>query len=454
MQKTKSEKKARIINFFDEVAETAHGEYDAESKRALKAKEIARSIVFDMLSDIANKKILDVGCGPGKYTAKLLQRNATVVGMDVSLNMLRICNENYSNEKMALCLADLEYIPFKEKSFDVILCVDLLHTFTKESREIIIDNLIKFVTPGGMIILDNRNSWCPYLWFGWSKKNPVGYVETFSISSVTRKLKENGCYNIQTKGIYFPLITSPIVIIKGNIKSKNKVQANGLSYHQLRLKRLDYRYRLKRRTQEVTNAIKSYSGKNKPRVLDVGTADGLMLNALDNGKSIKVSGSIGLDVATESFKRNGEHVFEFVQGDALNLPFKDAIFDVVIATAVLEHVLDVNKTIKELNRVLTKNGLCVTSVPDPYLDKIATRIGYEAGNEHIQSLSLSEIEKFFVSQGFNVLKAEKFMLSPIGLLPFEQKVEKIIQKVGLDCLMCNQLIVCRKADSPLSTLPD
>ena len=226
-------------------------------------------------------------------------------------------------------------------------------------------------------------------------------------------------------------------------------------YHELRLKRVDYRYRLRRRTQEVIDAIKKYSSKDSPTVLDVGTADGLMLNALGKSKNINITRSIGLDASTESFKHDEEKAFEFMQGDARNLPFKEGVFDVVIATAVLEHVPDINKTLSEFNRICAINGICIATTPDPLIDKIGTLIGYNKEPElHVQTLTLSTLADFFKSAGFKVLKAEKFMLSPIGLLPVEQKVEEVIRKIGLDGLMCNQLIVCQKTDSFLSALPD
>lgn len=126
----------------------------------------------------------------------------------------------------------------------------------------------------------------------------------------------------------------------------------------------------------------------------------------------------------------------------------------MVATAVIEHLPDVNKTIKEFNRILNKNGLCIITIPDPFWDKIATKIGYEKADEHVQSLSILGIKKFFISNGFMILKVEKFMMSPIGLLPFEQKVEEVIRKIGLDGLMCNQLVICQKINSFLSALSD
>lgn len=53
--------------------------------------------------------------------------------------------------------------------------------------------------------------------------------------------------------------------------------------------------------------------------------------------------------------------FEFVQADIQNLPFDDAKFDIVIANHMMYHVPDINKGIKEVYRVLKKDGLFYTS---------------------------------------------------------------------------------------------
>lgn len=49
--------------------------------------------------------------------------------------------------------------------------------------------------------------------------------------------------------------------------------------------------------------------------------------------------------------------------DAHNLPFKDETFNVVIITAVLEHVIDPFCVTNELHRVLKKNGLIYSEIP-------------------------------------------------------------------------------------------
>ena len=52
-----------------------------------------------------------------------------------------------------------------------------------------------------------------------------------------------------------------------------------------------------------------------------------------------------------------------IQGDGQCLPFKDGVFDCVISIDVLEHVPYPEKMIKEIQRVLKRNGTLILSTP-------------------------------------------------------------------------------------------
>ena len=166
-----------------------------------------------------------------------------------------------------------------------------------------------------------------------------------------------------------------------------------------------------------------------------------MLNKLCQELNIKMP--VGLDFSAELLKTNPHHTSHFVQADACELPFDDGVFDVVVATAVIEHVPDAGKMIEECYRVLSENGLCIVTTPDPFFEHIATKIGYFEEELHNETFKLPELKSLFESQGFKILKAEKFMMSPIGF-PHEVKIEKILKSIGLGFLLLNQLVVCLK----------
>ena len=70
-----------------------------------------------------------------------------------------------------------------------------------------------------------------------------------------------------------------------------------LDYYQKRKSNKSFAYRLKRRTDEVLNSILKFKGKNIERLLDAGTADGMMLDEINS--KLKISHSVGFDISKE-----------------------------------------------------------------------------------------------------------------------------------------------------------
>ena len=52
-----------------------------------------------------------------------------------------------------------------------------------------------------------------------------------------------------------------------------------------------------------------------------------------------------------------------IKADICNLPFNDNIYDYILCNHVLEHIYDDEKAMKEIFRVLNKNGIAILQVP-------------------------------------------------------------------------------------------
>jgi len=66
-----------------------------------------------------------------------------------------------------------------------------------------------------------------------------------------------------------------------------------------------------------------------------------------------------LEVANAKLEQNPQKNMQFVQGDAMNLPFEDGMFDAITNGFALRNVLDIPKTISEMARVAKPGGKVV-----------------------------------------------------------------------------------------------
>ncbi|MBA7480179.1 Ubiquinone biosynthesis O-methyltransferase, mitochondrial [subsurface metagenome] len=118
----------------------------------------------------------------------------------------------------------------------------------------------------------------------------------------------------------------------------------------------------------LKNTLRNHSDIDDMRVLDVGCSDGYLLELIKNKTSIKENQLYGLEIQRIRFvlARDRINNSNFVNASALDLPFKNDSFDIVIATEVLEHLTQPNVYIRELYRVLKNKGFFVISTPSKH----------------------------------------------------------------------------------------
>jgi SAM-dependent methyltransferase len=88
------------------------------------------------------------------------------------------------------------------------------------------------------------------------------------------------------------------------------------------------------------------------------------------------------------------------------LPFRRSAFDKVIASEVLEHVVDDRAALSELARVMKPGGVLACTVPRSWAERICWKLSDEYHAEaggHVRIYERSELEGKLVSAGFKVL---------------------------------------------------
>jgi arsenite methyltransferase len=112
----------------------------------------------------------------------------------------------------------------------------------------------------------------------------------------------------------------------------------------------------------VLAALKPKPGE---RVLDIGSGPGLMAAQL--AKAVGPQGRVdGIDpsdsmlaIANEQQREDTSAPITFTAGGAVDIPFADASFDVVVATQVYEYVGDIPLALAQAHRVLRPGGRIV-----------------------------------------------------------------------------------------------
>lgn len=105
--------------------------------------------------------------------------------------------------------------------------------------------------------------------------------------------------------------------------------------------------------------------RENARLLDIGCGGGLL------APHVRGYRHVGVDISARALEIAAAHGVEPVESDAAALPFADATFDVVVAGEVLEHVEDLEGTVREALRVLKPGG---TFVCDTIADTRRARI--------------------------------------------------------------------------------
>jgi len=77
-----------------------------------------------------------------------------------------------------------------------------------------------------------------------------------------------------------------------------------------------------------------------------------------------ISEYIGLDYPFQKLVKNVSGID--VYGDAMELPFKSEVFDTILSTQVVEHVIEPKNVFLEMERVLKKGGHIVLTAPQEW----------------------------------------------------------------------------------------
>lgn len=153
-------------------------------------------------------------------------------------------------------------------------------------------------------------------------------------------------------------------------------------------------------------------------VCDIGCGDGCIASqAKRTTKKVKA-----LDISNIRAKRAKSRGIDAICADAMSVPFKNSVFDKVICSEVIEHLVNPEPVLYEIRRILKRDGKVVLTVP---LNEVLNntlqdvpgselmeltyeqiRIKYKVKNTHLRSFDEMSFQKLLTGSGFEVEKID------------------------------------------------
>jgi len=118
--------RARLLDRLYDPRPGVRGRYEAWVYGPLRRRF---ELTFDELGDLSGRRILDVGCGPGRYAVAAAERGAEVVGIDISRAMLEIARERAGQRSVdETCgFVQADFAAYEaDREFDVALLMGVL----------------------------------------------------------------------------------------------------------------------------------------------------------------------------------------------------------------------------------------------------------------------------------------------------------------------------------------
>lgn len=145
-------------------------------------------------------KVLDLGCGNGRFYEYLKKTN--YVGVDPSVELIKICKNNYPNKEFMV--TDGNTLPFGDNLFDKIFSIAVLHhipsdklrkEFLLEAKRVLSDNGIFTLTVWN---LKEKAKGEKDVFIPWYSEKET-YFYCFNLEELIQLVKDSG-FNIVGRG--------------------------------------------------------------------------------------------------------------------------------------------------------------------------------------------------------------------------------------------------------------
>lgn len=146
--------------------------------------------ILKRLKEKTSGKILDIGCGTGNVLVQLANGKRELYGIDLSEKMAETATKRLG-EKAVVTVADAQFIPYPERTFDILICNASFHHYPHPGE--VLREMHRVLKPGGMLLLGEGYALQPFrmllnFYFRFSKS---GDFHSYGIHELKNMLSRN-----------------------------------------------------------------------------------------------------------------------------------------------------------------------------------------------------------------------------------------------------------------------
>jgi ubiquinone/menaquinone biosynthesis C-methylase UbiE len=113
-------------------------------------------------------KVLDFGCGNGRFSEMLKEKGVEYFGVDVSEKLINIARQKYLGERVNFeKISSSGILPFPDDFFNQVVSISVFHHFPPMHTEKMMKELHRVTAPNGIVVIGVWNLWQMRFWRYW-----------------------------------------------------------------------------------------------------------------------------------------------------------------------------------------------------------------------------------------------------------------------------------------------